>query len=54
MAIIGGAILTALMGAVSDAAGIHRAMCVPLLCFAVVLAFALRSGKAVRIVDPDL
>jgi FHS family L-fucose permease-like MFS transporter len=46
MAIIGGAILTAVMGAVSDAAGIHRAMAVPMLCFAVVLAFAVRSGKA--------
>jgi MFS transporter, FHS family, L-fucose permease len=45
MAIIGGGILTAIMGAVSDAIGIHRAMGVPILCFAVVLAFALRSGK---------
>jgi FHS family L-fucose permease-like MFS transporter len=40
MAIVGGAILTLLMGAISDAAGIHRAMIVPLLCFAIVLAFA--------------
>jgi fucose permease len=31
MAIIGGAILTAAMGAVSDAAGIHRAMGVPIV-----------------------
>jgi len=45
MAIIGGAILTALMGALSDAAGIHRAMAVPLLCFVVVLGFALYSRK---------
>lgn len=40
MAIVGGATLTVLMGAISDAAGIHRAMIVPALCFAVVLGFA--------------
>jgi MFS transporter, FHS family, L-fucose permease len=40
MAIVGGATLTLLMGAISDAAGIHNAMVVPLLCFATVLAFA--------------
>jgi MFS transporter, FHS family, L-fucose permease len=40
MAIIGGATLTVVMGAISDAAGIHRAMLVPTLCFAVVLGFA--------------
>lgn len=40
MAIVGGAILTLLMGAISDAGGIHRAMIVPALCFAVVLAYA--------------
>lgn len=40
MAIIGGATLTVAMGAISDAAGIHRAMIVPILCFAVVLGFA--------------
>jgi FHS family L-fucose permease-like MFS transporter len=43
MAIIGGAILTALMGAVSDQAGIHWAMAVPALCFAVILWFAVAS-----------
>jgi FHS family L-fucose permease-like MFS transporter len=46
MAIIGGALLTAVMGAVSDFAGIHRAMAVPVLSFAVVLAFALNTRKA--------
>ena len=46
MAIIGGALLTAIMGAVSDFAGIHRAMAVPVLSFAVVLAFALNSRRA--------
>ena len=46
MAIIGGALLTAVMGAVSDIAGIHRAMAVPMLSFAVVLAFALNTRRA--------
>ena len=45
MAIIGGATLTVVMGAISDAAGIHRAMIVPILCFAVVLGFARYTRK---------
>ncbi len=41
MAIIGGAVLTALMGKLSDVTGhIRLAMLVPLACFAVVAAFA--------------
>ncbi|NIJ19059.1 FHS family L-fucose permease-like MFS transporter [Sphingomonas naasensis] len=44
MAIIGGAVLTALMGYVSDASGsILWAMLVPAGCFLVVLAFALQA-----------
>jgi FHS family L-fucose permease-like MFS transporter len=46
MAIIGGAGLTALMGAVSDRAGITHAMLVPALSFAVVLGFAIVSGRS--------
>jgi MFS transporter, FHS family, L-fucose permease len=46
MAIVGGALLTAVMGAVSDLVGIHRAMAVPILSFAVVLAFALSTRRA--------
>ena len=46
MSIIGGAILTAVMGATSDAFGIYWAMAVPLFCFAIVLTFALRSSSA--------
>jgi len=46
MAIIGGAVLTAAMGAVSDFAGIHWAMAVPAACFAAIMAFALRVGRA--------
>ena len=45
MAIIGGAVLTALMGAVSDAAGIARAMGVPLGCFVAVLLFAMQRPR---------
>ncbi|HSI17542.1 MAG TPA: L-fucose:H+ symporter permease [Sphingomonas sp.] len=41
MAIIGGAVITALMGLASDAAGtIRAAMAVPAICFAVVALFA--------------
>lgn len=46
MAIIGGAMLTALMGAVSDAAGIARAMLVPLGCFVAVLLFAMQRARS--------
>jgi FHS family L-fucose permease-like MFS transporter len=45
MAIIGGAVLTAAMGAVSDAAGIARAMLVPLGCFVVVFLFAMQRVR---------
>lgn len=45
MAIIGGAVLTPLMGAVSTLADIRLAMLVPALCFAVVGAFALASRR---------
>ncbi|MDC8747087.1 L-fucose:H+ symporter permease [Xanthomonas campestris] len=50
MAIIGGALLTALMGAVSDMAGIHWAMVVPGVCFGVILLFALRARRAAPLV----
>jgi MFS transporter, FHS family, L-fucose permease len=45
MSIIGGAILTAIMGATSDAFGIYWSMAVPLVCFAIILTFALRSSS---------
>ncbi len=40
MAIIGGAVLTALMGFVSDVSSIHVAVVVPLACFVVIAAYA--------------
>ncbi|AOD16442.1 L-fucose:H+ symporter permease [Xanthomonas fragariae] len=50
MSIIGGALLTAVMGAVSDMAGIHWAIAVPGACFAVILSFALRAPRAAPVV----
>ena len=38
-------LLTAAMGAVSDAAGIARAMLVPLGCFVAVLLFAMQRAR---------
>ena len=40
MSIIGGAVLTAVMGAASDAAGIAHAMLVPAVCFIAIFLFA--------------
>ncbi|MES2826217.1 MAG: L-fucose:H+ symporter permease [Pseudomonadota bacterium] len=40
MAIIGGAVLTALMGFISDLSSIHVALIVPLGCFVVIAAYA--------------
>ncbi len=40
MAIIGGAVLTAVMGFVSDIASIHTAVLVPLVCFVVIALYA--------------
>ncbi|MBS0581518.1 MAG: L-fucose:H+ symporter permease [Proteobacteria bacterium] len=48
MAIVGGALLPALMGAVSDAAGIHWSIAVPAIGFIVILAFALRARRVLR------
>ena len=45
MAIIGGAVLTAVMGWVSDRLGIAMAMSVPSACFLAILLFALRFGE---------
>ena len=48
MAIVGGALLTPLMGALSGLAGINWSMAVPLVCFVVVLGFALSVRRKVR------
>jgi FHS family L-fucose permease-like MFS transporter len=46
MAIIGGAVLTAVMGLVSDLTSIHSAVGVPLVCFAVIALYARSRDKA--------
>lgn len=46
MAIIGGAVLTAVMGLVSDMTTIHLAVVVPLICFVVIALYARNRDKA--------
>lgn len=46
MAIIGGAVLTAVMGLVSDMSSIHTAVAVPLVCFVVIALYARSRDKA--------
>jgi FHS family L-fucose permease-like MFS transporter len=48
MSIIGGAVLTALMGWISDMTSIRAAIVVPLLCFASVAAFGLTKRHQTR------
>jgi len=49
MSIIGGAVLTAVMGAVSDASAISVAILVPTACFAVIGWFGWTAGKGATI-----
>ncbi|HEV2443912.1 MAG TPA: L-fucose:H+ symporter permease [Steroidobacteraceae bacterium] len=51
MAIVGGAVLTPAMGALSGRAGINWSMAVPLVCFVVVLCFALGVRREMRQVE---
>jgi len=51
MSIIGGAIIPAVMGLISDASDIQKAFIVPLVCYVYVLYFALR-GYRPRISEP--
>jgi len=52
MSIIGGAVLTAIMGLVSDTFSIHTAVMVPLVCFAVIAAYARMASRA-KATAPD-
>jgi FHS family L-fucose permease-like MFS transporter len=45
MSIIGGAIVPAVMGYISDASSIQKAFLVPLICYAYVLYFATRGYR---------
>jgi MFS transporter, FHS family, L-fucose permease len=47
MSIIGGALVPALMGYISDTSSIQKAFVVPLICYAYVIYFALRGYKPV-------
>ncbi len=48
MAILGGAVLTAVQGQVSDISGnIHYSFVVPLICFLVILVYGIKSNKPV-------
>jgi FHS family L-fucose permease-like MFS transporter len=49
MSIIGGALVPALMGYISDTSSIQKAFVVPLICYAYVIYFALRGYKPVAI-----
>ncbi|ADG10310.1 L-fucose:H+ symporter permease [Caulobacter segnis] len=51
MAIIGGAVFTALMGAISDLSAINLAILVPSACFAVVAAYGLSAARAALSMD---
>lgn len=46
MSIVGGAVITAVMGATSDRVGIAPAMLVPMLCFVAIFLFAWRRSTA--------
>jgi FHS family L-fucose permease-like MFS transporter len=45
MAILGGAALTKIMGAVADASGLQAAYAVPVVCFAAVALYAWFGGE---------
>src|ERR1700736_1866724 len=49
MSIIGGALVPALMGYISDTSSIQKAFIVPLICYAYVIYFALRGYKPLAI-----
>lgn len=51
MAIIGGAVFTALMGAISDLSAINYAILVPSACFAVVAAYGVSAARAALSTD---
>jgi FHS family L-fucose permease-like MFS transporter len=48
MAIVGGAVFTPLMGLLADHSSMQVGFLVPAVCFAVVLAFAVRAGSGVK------
>jgi FHS family L-fucose permease-like MFS transporter len=45
MAIVGGAIVPLIQGAIADHIGIHRAFFIPVICYLYILYFALSGSK---------
>jgi FHS family L-fucose permease-like MFS transporter len=45
MSIIGGALIPAVMGRISDASNIQRAFVMPLICYLYVIYFAMRGYR---------
>ena len=45
MAIVGGAILPVIQGAIADQVGLHHAFVLPVLCYLYILFYALRGSK---------
>jgi len=45
MAIVGGAILPVVQGAIADRVGLHHAFVLPVICYAYILFFALRGSR---------
>jgi FHS family L-fucose permease-like MFS transporter len=47
MAIVGGAIVPVLQGALADRVGIHHAFIIPVFCYLYIVYYALRGSKTV-------
>jgi MFS transporter, FHS family, L-fucose permease len=45
MAIVGGAILPVLQGAIADRVGLHHAFVLPVICYLYILSYALSGSK---------
>jgi FHS family L-fucose permease-like MFS transporter len=45
MAIVGGAILPVIQGAIADRAGIHHAFIIPVICYLYILFYGLSGSK---------
>ena len=45
MAIVGGAILPVMQGAIADQVGLHHAFVLPVMCYLYILFYALRGSR---------
>ena len=45
MAIVGGAILPVIQGAIADRVGLHHAFVLPVICYLYILYYALQGSK---------